>query len=93
MRCISCGLGYGMHYSFCITMQGGIMGRHEKKKTVPAQETRGGNRVDWAGAKPGEPLPELPPETYPEPDSKQLPDPPGYQPPLWDEETDLGGEG
>jgi hypothetical protein len=61
-----------MHYSFCITMQGGIMGRHEKK-TVPAQETRGGNRVDWAEAKSGEPLPELPPEVYPEPDSEQLP--------------------
>jgi hypothetical protein len=39
---------------------------------VPAQETRGGDRVNWAQARPGEPLPELPPEDYPEPDSKQL---------------------
>jgi hypothetical protein len=72
MRCISCGLGYGMHYSFCITMQGGTMGPHEQRN-IPEQETRGGNRVDWAQAKPGEPLPELPPEAYPEPDSEQLP--------------------
>lgn len=70
------------------------MGRHEEKKTVPAQETRGGNRVDWAEAKPGEPLPELPPEAYPEPDSGKLPEPSkSHQPSLWDDEAELGGEG
>jgi hypothetical protein len=58
------------------------MGPHEKR-TVPAQETRGGNRVDWAEAKPGEPLPELPSDAYLEPDSQQLP--------LGDNEP--GGEG
>ena len=59
------------------------MGPHEKR-TVPAQETRGGNRVNWAEAEPGEPLPELPPDAYPEPDSKQLP--------LWDDDdTPLPG--
>lgn len=58
------------------------MGKHEK--TVPEQETRGGNRVDWKQAKPGEPLPEMPQAEYPEPDSQQLP--------LWDDEFDLGGE-
>ena len=26
---------------------------------APGQESRGGDRVDWARAKPGEPLPEL----------------------------------
>jgi len=53
---------------------------------IPAQETRGGDRVDWTNAAPGEPLPELPADAYPEPDSEKLPDPPGY-------EYDLGGEG
>ena len=43
-----------------------------EKRGVPAQETRGGNRVDWAGAKPGEALPELPPDSYPE-DAADLP--------------------
>ena len=56
-----------------------------EKRAVPAQETRGGNRVDWHEAKPGEPLPELPPDAYPEPDSQQLP--------VWDEHSELGGEG
>jgi hypothetical protein len=36
---------------------------------VPQQEARGGDKVDWARATAGEPLPELPPEEYPEPDS------------------------
>jgi hypothetical protein len=91
MRCISCGLGYGVHYSFCITMPGGIM--EPQKRNVPAQETRGGNRVDWAKAEPGQPLPELPKDDYPEPDSEQLPrvfDDEGVKD---DEFWDLGGEG
>lgn len=59
-----------------------------RKTSVPAQETRGGNRVDWAKAEPGQPLPELPPEAYPEPDSRRW-----EQPPLWDDDAELGGEG
>lgn len=39
---------------------------------VPGQETRGGDKVDWARAQPGEPLPERG-ETFPEPDSEELP--------------------
>jgi hypothetical protein len=39
---------------------------------IPSQETRGGNRPDWAHLAPGEPLAELP-EDYPEPDSEELP--------------------
>lgn len=30
------------------------------KTPVPAEESRGGNRPDWAGARPGAELPELP---------------------------------
>lgn len=41
---------------------------------VPEQETRGGDRVDWANAQPGQPLQELPPDAYPELDSTDLPD-------------------
>lgn len=52
------------------------MGPHERRG-VPAQETRGGNQVDWAKAQAGEPLPELPEAEYPEPDSKAAPD--GWQ--------------
>jgi hypothetical protein len=48
------------------------MGRHDEHRGIPAQETRGGNRVNWAQAEPGETLPELPPDAYPEPDSEQL---------------------
>lgn len=48
------------------------MGPHEQRN-IPNQEQRGGKRVDWANVKPGEPLPELPPDAYPEPDSEQLP--------------------
>jgi hypothetical protein len=59
------------------------VGLHEQRN-IPAQETRGGNRVDWANAEPGEPLPALPESAYPEPDSQQLP--------LWDD-AELGGEG
>ena len=44
-----------------------------ENRAIPAQETRGGDRVDWARAVVGEPLPELPPDDYPEPDSTQLP--------------------
>lgn len=70
MACTSCGSPLaGMHYSFCSTRQGGTVGPYEVR-SIPEQETRGGNRVDWAQAKPGEPLPELPPEDYPEPDSE-----------------------
>lgn len=62
------------------------MGPYEQRN-IPSQEQRGGKRVDWANAKPGEPLPELPPDAYPEPDSERLPDPPGYvQPPLFADE-------
>jgi hypothetical protein len=32
----------------------------ETKDTGPVTETRGGQRPDWANARPGEPLPELP---------------------------------
>ena len=48
---------------------------------VPGQETRGGDKVDWPNAKPGEPLPERG-ESFPDPDSEELGDaaPPG----LWD---------
>lgn len=50
------------------------MGPHpQQRRNIPATETRGGDRVDWAGARAGEPLPELPPDDYPEPDSEQLP--------------------
>lgn len=35
------------------------MGKHSKR---PVQETRGGDKVDWASARPGEPLPERPDE-------------------------------
>ncbi len=57
-----------------------------EQRNIPAQESRGGNRVDWQHAEPGEPLPELPPDAYPEPDSEQLP--------FWDEDDrELGGEG
>jgi hypothetical protein len=40
---------------------------------VPQQETRGGDRIDWAKAVAGEPLPPLPADAYPEPDSEPLP--------------------
>ncbi len=46
----------------------------QENRGVPAQETRGGIRVNWAEAAPGEPLPELPEAEYPEPDSQELPD-------------------
>jgi hypothetical protein len=49
------------------------MGPHDEHRGIPVQETRGGDRVDWKQAVPGEPLPELPPDAYPEPDSEQLP--------------------
>jgi hypothetical protein len=49
------------------------MGPHDEHRGIPAQEARGGNRVDWANTVVGEPLPELPPDAYPEPDSEQLP--------------------
>ncbi len=62
------------------------MGKHEKPG-VPSQETRGGNRVDWKNAVPGEALPELPPDAYPEPDSTELPV--MYD----DDDHELGGEG
>ncbi len=39
---------------------------------VPGQETRGGDKVDWPNAKPGEPLPERG-ESFPDPDSEDLP--------------------
>jgi hypothetical protein len=42
------------------------------KGDFPAQETRGDNRVDWKNVVTGEPLPELPPAAYPEPDSTEL---------------------
>lgn len=58
----------------------------KNNRIVPAQETRGGNRVDWRNAQPGEPLPELPADAYPEPDSTPLPDV-GYA-----TDYDLGGE-
>lgn len=45
-----------------------VMGSREQRN-VPAQETRGGDKVDWANAVPGEPLPELPDAEYLEPDS------------------------
>lgn len=65
MRCPSCGLYGGMHYSFCITNQGGPdMGR----KNRPNQETRGGDRIDWDGARVGEPLPPRPDEIAETPD-------------------------
>lgn len=65
MRCPSCGLGYGMHYSFCITQGGyGYMGRHSK----PEAEARGGDRIDWAHTHPGEALPERPDEIAESPD-------------------------
>lgn len=51
----------------------GPHGPHEVRN-IPEQETRGGDRVDWAQAKPGEPLPELPPEECLEPDSEPLPE-------------------
>lgn len=47
------------------------MGPHPDRST-PAQETRGGNQVDWKEAAPGEPLSELPAAEYPEPDSEPL---------------------
>lgn len=50
-----------------------MAGRHAKGTGIPAQETRGGDRVNWSEAVPGEPLPELPPDAYPEPDSEELP--------------------
>lgn len=43
-------------------------------KPVPATEFRGGDHPDWAHAKPGQPLPELPDAEYLEPDSTELPD-------------------
>lgn len=46
----------------------------EFRSTPPQQETRGGNRVNWAKAVPGQLLPELPAEVYPEPDSAPLGD-------------------
>ena len=49
------------------------MGPYSQRGKIPEQETRGGNRVNWAEAKPGEALPELPADAYPEPDSEQLP--------------------
>ena len=49
------------------------MGPHERRG-VPAQETRGGNQVDWTHAVAGEPLPEMPPAEYPEPDSTVQPE-------------------
>lgn len=45
----------------------------ERSSRTPAEETRGGNRVDWANAAAGEALPELPADAYPEKDSEQLP--------------------
>lgn len=47
----------------------------------PAQEQRGGNRVDWKNVVPGAPLPERPAAEYPEPDSGQLP--------LWEDTAPL----
>lgn len=68
LRCISCGSPLeGVHYTFCITRE-----EEMRERQVPRQETRGGVRPDWASARPGEPLPELPPEAYPEPDSEPL---------------------
>ena len=49
---------------------------------VPGQETRGGDKVDWVNAKPGEPLPERG-ETFPDPDSEALP-PEDLRLGLWD---------
>jgi hypothetical protein len=48
------------------------MGPWGERSSTPAQETRGGNRVDWAQAVPGEALPELAPDAYPEPDSQKI---------------------
>lgn len=47
------------------------MGPHGQA-SVPAQETRGGDKVDWKHAKPGQPLPERG-ENFPDPDSEELP--------------------
>lgn len=41
--------------------------------TVPGEETRGGDHVDWDNVVVGEPLPERAPADYPEPDSQPLP--------------------
>jgi len=60
-----------------------------QERNVPAQETRGGDRVNWAKAEPGQPLPELPPDDYPEPDSEQLP----LTLQDGNDDHDLGGEG
>jgi hypothetical protein len=64
-----------------------------QERKVPAQETRGGNRVDWGKAEPGQPLPELPKDDYPEPDSEMLPRVFGDEGVKDDEFWDLGGEG
>ena len=42
-------------------------------KRVPEQETSGGDKPDWRNAVPGQPLPEMPPDAYPEPDSTSSP--------------------
>lgn len=47
--------------------------RPYRPATAPAQETRGGDHVDWDNAVAGEPLPEQAPASYPEPDSEPLP--------------------
>ena len=44
-----------------------------RNNRVPATEARGGDKVDWEHAEPGKPLPALPPDAYPEPDSEELP--------------------
>lgn len=48
------------------------MGPHDGQASVPAQETRGGDKIDWARAVPGQPLPERG-EHFPDPDSEELP--------------------
>lgn len=45
---------------------------YERRASAPAQETRGGDHVDWDNAVAGEPLPEQAPADYPEPDSTAL---------------------
>lgn len=47
---------------------------------VPAQESRGGDKVDWSRAVPGEALPGEA-IAYPEPDSEAVPSQDGH--PLW----------
>lgn len=38
----------------------------EQAAPEPAEERRGGKNPDWAGTRPGKPLPEKQPETAPE---------------------------